>query len=387
LATRKPRDRPLRPWFSSGPCAKRPGWDPGDLKGAFVGRSHRHPDGRARLREVIERSAHLLGLPPGYRLAVVPGSDTGAIECAMWNLLGPLGVDVCAWENFGRTWLGDVTEQLRLPDVTAHSADYGRLPDLTRVDFTHDVVFPWNGTTSGVRVPDAEWIPRDRTGLTLCDATSAVFGMDVDFGKLDAVTWSWQKALGGEGAHGMLALSPAAAERIASYRPERPLPKIFRIAREGRLLDDVFDGFFINSPSMLAVEDILGALDWCEQAGGLPEMTARSRRNLATVAAWVAERPNVRFLAADPATVSPTSICLTFTSPALDALPPQGRHDFVARLCAKVEAEGAGYDIAGHREAPPGIRIWGGPTVDTEDIALLLPWIDWAYAETEKEFA
>jgi phosphoserine aminotransferase len=383
LRARKPRLKPERPWFSSGPCAKRPGWDPGDLKGAFVGRSHRHPEGRARLREVIERSARVLGLPPGYRLAVVPGSDTGAIETAMWNLLGHTGVDVCCWENFGHTWLADVADQLRLPDVTVHRAGYGQLPDLTRVDFAHDVVFPWNGTTSGVRVPDAEWIPRDRTGLTLCDATSAVFGMEVDFGKLDVVTWSWQKALGGEGAHGMLALSPAAVERLAAYRPERPLPKVFRIAREGRLLDD----FFINSPSMLAVEDVLGALDWCEQAGGLPEMLARSRRNLETVAAWVADRPYARFLAADPATVSSTSICLTFTSPVLDALPPTERTRFVDRLCARVEAEGAGYDIAGHREAPPGVRIWGGPTVDSADIALLLPWIDWAFAETEEEYA
>ncbi|WUH90988.1 phosphoserine transaminase [Streptomyces sp. NBC_00433] len=386
MRARKPQLKPERPWFSSGPCAKRPGWDPGDLKGAFVGRSHRHPEGRARLREVIARSAQVLGLPPGYRLAVVPGSDTGAIETAMWNLLGHKAVDVCCWENFGYTWLTDVAEQLGLPEVTVHLADYGRLPDLRRVDFGHDVVFPWNGTTSGVRVPDAQWIPQVRDGLTLCDATSAVFGMDVDFTKLDAVTWSWQKALGGEGAHGMLALSPAAVERLAVYRPDRPMPKLFRIAREGRLLDDVFDGFFINSPSMLAVEDVLASLDWCERIGGLPEMLARSRRNLDAVAAWVVDHPYVRFLAADPATVSSTSICLTFTHPELDKLPRQERMRFTTRLCERIEAEGAGYDIAGHREAPPGVRIWGGPTVDTDDIALLLPWIDWAFAETLEEY-
>ncbi|SHN18884.1 phosphoserine transaminase [Actinacidiphila paucisporea] len=386
MRARKPQLKPERPWFSSGPSAKRPGWDPGDLKGAFVGRSHRHPEGRARLREVIARSAQVLGLPPDYRLAVVPGSDTGAMETAMWNLLGHTAVDVCCWESFGYTWLTDVAEQLGLPEVTVHLADYGHLPDLRRVDFGHDVVFPWNGTTSGVRVPDAEWIPQVRDGLTLCDASSAVFGMDVDFTKLDAVTWSWQKALGGEGAHGMLALSPAAVERLAAYRPDRPVPELFRIAREGHLLDDVFDGFFINSPSMLAVEDVLTSLDWCERIGGLPEMLARSRRNLEAVAAWVVDHPYVRFLAADPATVSSTSICLTFTHPVLDGLPRQERSRFTTRLCERVEAEGAGYDIEGHREAPPGVRIWGGPTVDTDDIALLLPWIDWAFAETLGEY-
>ncbi|EME99405.1 phosphoserine transaminase [Streptomyces mobaraensis NBRC 13819 = DSM 40847] len=384
----KPALKPERPWFSSGPCAKPPGWDPGDLKGAFVGRSHRHPEGRARLREVIETSRRLLGLPPDHRLAIIPGSDTGAVETALWNLLGHTGVEVCAWENFGLTWLHDIVEQLRVPDVTVHcAASYGGLPDLSAVDFSRDVVFTWNGTTSGVRVPDADWIPADRDGLTICDATSAVFGMDVDFAKLDVVTWSWQKALGGEGAHGMLALSPAAVERLAVFRPDRPIPKVFRIARDGALLDEVFDGFFVNSPSMLAVEDVLTALDWVERIGGTPATVARSRANLDAVARWVRATPYVEFLAEDPRTVSPTSICLRFTHPRFTALPAPEQAAFARRVCARIEENGAGYDIGAHREAPPGLRIWGGPTVDTADVEALLPWIDWAFAQTLGEYA
>ncbi|MGW0828596.1 phosphoserine transaminase [Streptomyces sp. NPDC002845] len=379
--------KPARPWFSSGPCAKPPGWEAGQLGRAFVGRSHRHRDGQARLREVIEKSARLLGLPPDYRVAIVPGSDTGAIEMAMWNLLGHTRVEVCCWENFGFTWLGDIIEQLRIPDVTVHRADaYGQLPDLSRVDFAHDVVFTWNGTTSGVRVPGADWIPEDREGLTICDATSAVFGTEIDYAKLDVLTWSWQKALGGEGAHGMIALSPAAVERLSLFQPARPLPKIFRIARDGKLISEIFDGFFINSPSMLAVEDVLACLDWCAEAGGLPEMIARSRRNLDVVRKWVRTNPHVEFLAEDPRTISSTSICLKFRHPVFEELSAAQKVDFVNRVCGRIEEHGAGYDIASHREAPPGIRIWGGPTVDADDIELLLPWVDWAVTETLREF-
>jgi len=388
MRVQKPALKPARPWFSSGPCAKKPGWDPGELRGAFVGRSHRHPAGQAKLREVIEKSKRLLELPPDYEVAIVPGSDTGAIELAMWNLLGYTGVEVCCWENFGFTWLGDIVEQLGIADVTVHRADaYGHLPDLSRVDFARDVVFPWNGTTSGVCVPGAGWIPEDRAGLTICDATSAVFGMEIDYAKLDVITWSWQKALGGEGAHGMIALSPAAVERLSVFRPDRPLPKIFRLTREGKLIGEVFDGFTINSPSMLAVEDALVALDWCAEAGGLAEMIARSRRNLDVVERWVRASTHVEFLADAPQTISSTSICLRFCHHVFEQLSGAQKGDFVSRVCARVEDNGAGYDIGSHREAPPGIRIWGGPTVETADIELLLPWVDWAYSETLREFS
>ncbi len=383
----KPTLKPVRPWFSSGPCAKRPGWDVGGLRGAFVGRSHRDPAGQARLAEVITRSKRILGLPEDYRVAIVPGSDTGAIELAMWNLLGHIGVDVCCWENFGFTWLDDIVAQLRIPDVTVHRAErYGALPDLSRVNFDHDVVFTWNGTTSGVCVPGADWIPEERAGLTICDATSAVFGMEIDYRKLDVVTWSWQKALGGEGAHGMIALSPAAVERLRVFRPDRPLPKIFRLVRGGELMDEVFDGFTVNSPSMLAVEDALDALRWCAEIGGQPEMIGRSRRSLDVVAHWVAASPHVEFLAEDKNTISSTSICLKFRHEVFDRLSRAERAAFVRRVCALIEENGVGYDIGSHREAPPGIRIWGGPTVDPADVERLLPWVDWAFAETVREF-
>lgn len=394
VTTTKPVAKPARPWFSSGPCAKKPGWDVGEVKDAFVGRLFRHPDGQARLRAVIEQSKKILGLPADYRVAIVPGSDTGAIEMAMWNLLGRRAVEVCCWENFGFTWLADVVAQLRIPDVTVHRAErYGQLPDLDRVDFAKDVVFTWNGTTSGVRVPDGEWIPADRAGLTICDATSAVFGMPVDFAKLDVVTWSWQKALGGEGAHGMLALSPAAVERLVTFRPDRPLPKVFRLTRDGAgggdsvLLDGLFDGFTINTPSMLAVEDARVALDWCQEIGGLPALLARSQRNLDVIARWVHANPHVEFLAEDPSTISSTSICLKFRHDLFERLTHDRQADFVHRVCHRIEQNDAGYDLASHRQAPPGIRIWGGPTVDAADIEALLPWVDWAFAETLEEFA
>ncbi|MDG4767687.1 phosphoserine transaminase [Solwaraspora sp. WMMD406] len=383
-----PVRKPARPWFSSGPCAKRPGWAPEQLHDAFVGRSHRHPQGQDKLRAVIEKSRQVLGLPPDYRIAVVPGSDTGAIEMVMWNLLGHTGVAVCCWENFGFTWLADIVAQLRLTDVRVHRTDvYGEIPDLSAVDFDRDVVFCWNGTTSGVCVPGADWIPAERRGLTICDATSAIFGMEIDYTKLDAITWSWQKALGGEGAHGMIALSPAAVDRLTCFQPDRPLPKIFRLTRDGKLDDDLFDGFTINSPSMLAVEDVLDALDWCADLGGAPALIARSRRNFDLVRRWVRDSPHVEFLARDPATISATSICLRLRHPILDQLSRAEQAEFVRRLCATVEENGAGYDLAAHREAPPGIRIWGGPTVDAADIQALLPWVDWAFADTLRQVA
>lgn len=384
---RMPELKPARPWFSSGPCAKKPGWELDELKGAFVGRSHRHRAGQDKLRAVIEKSAQVLGLPRDYRLAIVPASDTGAIELAMWNLLGYTGVEVCCWENFGFTWLNDIVAQLRIADVTVHrAAQYGLLPDLTKVNFDHDVVFTWNGTTAGVCVPGGDWIPSDRKGLTICDATSGIFGMAIDHAKLDVITWSWQKALGGEGAHGMVALSPAAVERLAVFQPDRPLPKIFRLARGGKLIDEIFDGFFINTPSMLAVEDALVALDWCARAGGVPEMIARSRRNLDIVSRWVDASPHVEFLAKDPTTISSTSICLKFCHPVFAELTGAERAKFAHHVCEKIEENGVGYDITSHREAPPGLRIWGGPTVEAADIELLLPWVDWAFAETLREF-
>jgi phosphoserine aminotransferase len=387
MAIRKPTVKPARPWFSSGPCAKRPGWDLGNLSDAFVGRSHRVPAGEARLREVIEKSKQALGLPPDYLLAIVPGSDTGAVEMAMWNLLGTIGVEICCWENFGLTWLNDIVEQLRIPDVTVHRAEaYGLLPDLDRVNFDHDVVFTWNGTTSGVRVPGDDWIPEDRGGLTICDATSAMFGMEIDYSKLDVITWSWQKALGGEGAHGMLALSPAAVERLLTFRPDRPLPKIFRLTRNGELIGEIFNGFFINTPSMLAVEDALDSLNWCIGLGGHSELIRRSRRNLDAVAQWVDVNPYLEFLAVDKRTISSTSICLRFCHEIFEHLSDHGKRDFVTSVCRKIEENGAGYDIVSHREAPPGLRIWGGPTVETDDIEKLLPWVDWAFFETVQEF-
>jgi phosphoserine aminotransferase len=384
----KPALKPSRPWFNSGPCPKKPGWGLRDLDDALVGRSFRHPAGQAKLRDVIAKSKRVLGLPPAYQVAIVPGSDTGAIEMAMWNLLGYTGVEVCCWENFGFTWLGDVVEQLKIQEVRVHRASaYGLLPDLSQVDFDHDIVFTWNGTTSGVRVPGADWIPADRGGLTICDATSAVFGMEIDYAKLDVITWSWQKALGGEGAHGMIALSPGAIERLSVFQPDRPLPKVFRLARDGKLIGELFDGSTINSPSMLAVEDALVALDWCIEVGGLPELVARSRRNLDVVSRWVSASPHVEFLAADPRTISPTSICLKFRHAVFEELSRSQQADFVNRVCCRVEENGAGYDIGSHREAPPGIRIWGGPTVEAADIEVLLPWVDWAFTETLREFA
>ncbi len=377
--TNRPNLRPARPFFSSGPCAKRPGWTPSCLDNALLGRSHRSKPGRARLAEIIDRSRGLLGIPADHRIAIVPASDTGAVEMALWSLLGARPVEVLAWESFGKGWATDVTKQLRLPDVSVReAASYGELPDLSATDFSRDVIFTWNGTTSGVCVPDANWIPATREGLAICDATSAVFAMPVDFERLDVVTWSWQKVLGGEGAHGMLVLSPRAVERLESHTPAWPLPKIFRMTKGGKIIDGLFRGDTINTPSMLCAEDVLDALRWAESIGGLPTLIARSRANLAAVAGWVGSSPCFEFLAGDPALRSSTSICLRFRE-ALQASRDEPALRAEARSIAQLlDAEGVAHDIEAYRDAPPGLRLWGGATVETSDLAALLPWIDWA---------
>jgi phosphoserine aminotransferase len=376
----KPERKPGRPHFSSGPCAKRPGWSLDALRDAAVGRSHRAKIGKERLKAVIDRSKAILGMPADYRLGIVAGSDTGAVEMALWSLLGARGVDLLAWESFGAGWVTDVTKQLKL-DARSLTADYGELPDLSKVDFTRDVVFTWNGTTSGVRVPDGAWIKADRAGLTICDATSAVFAMKLPWDKLDVVTWSWQKVLGGEAAHGMIALSPSAVGRLQSYTPPWPLPKIFRLTKKGKLDEEVFQGSTINTPSMLCVEDALDGLAWAEKGGGLDFLVQRSEANLATVAAWVERTPWVEFLARDPRTRSCTSICLKVVDPWFEKLDAEARAAAIKKMVGLLEKEGVAYDVAGYRDAPPGLRIWGGATVDNDDIATLLPWFDWAFAE------
>jgi phosphoserine aminotransferase len=380
----RPAIRPRNPCFSSGPCAKRPGWTPAALDDAFLGRSHRSAPGKAKLAEVIGRSRDLLGLPADYRLGIVPASDTGAVEMALWSLLGARGADMLIWESFGKTWAADAAKQLKLDDLRTIEADYGRLPDLSRVDFDRDVVFTWNGTTSGVRVPDGDWIAGSRAGLTICDATSAVFAMDLPWDKLDVVTWSWQKALGGEAAHGMLALSPRAVERLESYRPPWPLPKLFRLTTDGKLNQDVFEGTTINTPSMLCVEDAIDSLRWAEEVGGVPALVARSEANLAVVAGWVGARDWVEFLAEAPESRSCTSICLKIVDPWFLGLEIDEQRAAVKRLIALIAEAGAGYDLGSHRHAPPGLRVWGGATVAREDLEALLPWLDWAFAEVRE---
>jgi phosphoserine aminotransferase len=362
-----PHLRPQNPNFSSGPCAKRPGWSLAQLDGALLARSHRAAGPKARLLEVIDRSKALLGMPEDWRLGIVPGSDTGAVEMALWTLLGPRPVDILSFESFSGAWATDVVKQLKLPDVNVLEAPYGALPDTSKVDPAHDLVFAWNGTTSGVRLPNADFIADHRDGLVICDATSAAFAMALSWEKLDVVTWSWQKVLGGEAAHGMLALSPRAVERLLTHKPAWPLPKIFRLTSGGKLAEGIFKGETINTPSMLCVEDALDGLRWAERIGGLPALIARSEANLAAVAAWVERTPWVDFLAHEPATRSPTSICLTLTG-----ADPK-------RMAALLEKERVANDIAAYRDAPPGLRIWGGATVETSDIEALLPWLDWAY--------
>ena len=377
----KPTIRPARPYFSSGPCAKRPGWTLAALEGALVGRSHRAAPAKARLQEVIDRSRALLGLPDGYRLGIVPASDTGAVEMALWSLLGPRGVDVLAWESFGLDWKTDIEKQLGLRDTRALTADYGLLPDLSAVDFARDVVFAWNGTTSGVRVPNGDWIPAEREGLTICDATSAVFAMDLPFEKLDVVTWSWQKVLGGEAAHGMLALSPRAVARLESHPAPRPLPKIFRLTKGGKLLAEIFEASTINTPSMLAVEDALDGLRWAEEQGGVRGLIARSEANLAALAKWVDGADWIDFLARDPATRSCTSICLRIVDEWFTAQDAAGQASIAKKIASLLDKEGVAHDIGAYKAAPPGLRVWGGATVETRDIEALVPWLDWAWRE------
>lgn len=382
----RPPVRPNNPHFSSGPCAKRPGWSLAALAGAALGRSHRAKEPKAKLAEVIERSRAILGLPAEWRLGIVPGSDTGAIEMAMWTLLGPRPVDVLAFESFGEAWATDVAKQLKL-EHRVLAAPYGRLPDLSAVDWSRDVVFTWNGTTSGVRVPNGDWIAPDRQGLALCDATSAAFAMHLPYDRLDVVTWSWQKVLGGEAAHGMLALSPRAVERLLSHRPAWPLPKIFRLVSGGKLIEGIFRGETINTPSMLCVEDALDGLRWAEGIGGLTALVARSEANLAAVAEWVARTPNYAFLAEDPATRSCTSICLSITAPWFTALDAARQADAAKAIAALLEQEGVALDAGGYRDAPPGLRLWGGATVETADMRAVLPWLDWAADTVAARFA
>ena len=382
--TMKPTTKPKRPYFSSGPCAKRPGWSLQALEDACVGRSHRSKPAKARLEAVIDRSAAILNLPENYVCGIVPASDTGAMEMAMWSLLGARGVEMCAWESFGSAWVTDVIKQLKLENVNRHEADYGKLPDLTKVNFDNDVVFTYNGTTSGVRVPGTDWIPDDRKGLTLCDATSAVFAMNIDYSKLDVVTWSWQKVMGGEGAHGMLVLSPRAIERLENYTPPWPLPKIFRLTKGGKLISDIFSGATINTVSMLCVEDALDGLKWAESIGGLPALIKRSEQNLAAIAEWVEKTDWVEFLAEEPQTISSTSICLKITADWYQALPLDEQAAKAKQLVTLLEGEAVALDFGSYRDAPPGLRIWGGATVDTADVEALLPWLDWAFTEIQK---
>jgi phosphoserine aminotransferase len=382
----KPTRRPVNPCFSSGPCAKRPGWSPAALSGALVGRSHRSAPGLAQCVEVIERSRALLQIPADYKIAIVPASDTGAVEMAMWSLLGPRGVDLLSWENFSETWVDDVVKHLKLSDVRHFGAPYGKLPDLSQVSADRDVVFVWNGTTSGVRMPNGDWIAADRKGLTICDATSAAFAMRLPWDKLDVVTWSWQKALGGEAGHGMIALSPRAVERLESYTPPWPLPKIFRMTAKGKLMEGLFRGETINTPSMLCIEDALDSLKWAASVGGLDGCVARAEANLAVVADWVARTPWVEFLAEAPATRSCTSPCIMITDPWFAALPSEVRFTTSRRMLARLDKEGVGYDLATHRASPPGIRIWTGATVEKSDVEALLPWLDWAW-EQERDAA
>ena len=387
MSNAKPAARPHVPYFSSGPCPKHPGWTLASLGEAALGRSHRAKLGKAKLKQAIELTRAVLELPAGYRVGIVPASDTGAVEMALWSMLGARPVTMLAWESFGEGWVSDVTKQLKLPNVKVLTADYGALPDLSTVDWTSDVVFTWNGTTSGVRVPNADWIKADRQGLTICDATSAAFAQPLDWAKLDVVTFSWQKALGGEAAHGMLVLSPRAVERLETYKPAWPLPKIFRMTKSGKINEGIFVGETINTPSMLCVEDYLDALNWAKSVGGLKALIARADANTKVLADWKARTPWIDFLAKNPATRSNTSVCMKFVDPAITSLTEDAQADFSKKLVALVEKENAGFDFAYYRDAPAGLRIWCGATVEARDVELLTQWIDWAFAETKAQLA
>jgi phosphoserine aminotransferase len=379
----RPQARPANPCFSSGPCAKRPGWTLKNLEKALLGRSHRSKPGKARLVEAIEKTRTILGVPADYKIGIVPASDTGAVEMALWSLLGARGVDVLAWESFGSGWVSDIVKQLKLKDVRKLEAGYGKLPNLAEVNFKNDVVFTWNGTTSGVRAPNGDWIPADREGLTICDATSAAFAQDLPWSKLDVTTFSWQKALGGEAAHGMLILSPRAVERLETYVPAWPMPKIFLMTKGGKLIDGIFKGETINTPSMLCVEDYLDALNWSESIGGLKSLISRADGNASVIADWVENTAWVDFLAEDVKTRSNTSVCLKVVDPAITALSDDDQAAFAKKIADTLDKEGIAYDIAGYRDAPAGLRIWAGATIEIDDMRALMPWLDWAFAEAK----
>jgi phosphoserine aminotransferase len=375
-----PAVKPANPNFSSGPCAKRPGWTTDALRSALVGRSHRAKPAKARIEKAIALTRDLLEVPADYRIGIVPASDTGAVEMFLWSALGARGVDMLAWESFGEGWVTDVQKQLKLDNVRVLKADYGYLPDLKQVNFDNDVVFTWNGTTSGVRVPNADWIPADRKGLTICDATSAAFAQNLDFAKLDVVTFSWQKALGGEAAHGVLILSPRAVERLETYKPDRPLPKIFRLTKGGKLMEDIFQGATINTVSMLCIEDAIDAMEWGKSVGGLKGMQARADANFKVLADWVARTDWIDFLAQIPETRSNTSVCFTIVDPAVKLLDADGQAAFAKAIVSRLDKAGAAYDIGGYRDAPTGLRIWAGSTVEAANLEALTGWLDWAFA-------
>jgi len=381
--TKKPATRPMNACFSSGPCAKRPGWTPQALENAALGRSHRAKLGKAKLKLAIDLTREVLGVPADYRIGITPGSDTGAFEMALWSLLGARPVDLLAWESFGEGWVSDVVKELKLKDARTLKAPYGALPDLAQVDFARDVVFTWNGTTSGVRVPNGDWIAADRVGLSICDATSAAFAQALDWDKIDVATFSWQKVLGGEAAHGMLVLSPRAVTRLETHKPAWPLPKIFRLTKGGKLNEGIFEGETINTPSMLCVEDYLDALNWGKSIGGLKALMARADANTKVLADWKAKTPWIDFLANDSAIRSNTSVCMKVVDPAITSLTPDAQAEFSKKLVTLVEKEGAGFDFAHYRDAPAGLRIWCGATVEASDVALLTQWIDWAFAEAK----
>jgi phosphoserine aminotransferase len=382
-----PAVRPRVPHFSSGPCAKRPGWNGQNLAGALLGRSHRSKPGKAKLKYAIDLTRDVLQVPADYRIGIVPASDTGAVEMALWSLLGPQPVTMLAWESFGEGWVNDVVKELKLKNVTALRAPYGELPDLRSIDPANDIVFAWNGTTSGARVPNADWIAADRTGLTICDATSAAFAQNLDWPKLDVATFSWQKAVGGEAAHGMLILSPRAVARLESYRPPWPMPKIFRMTKGGKLNEGIFAGETINTPSMLCVEDYLDALQWAKSIGGLKALQARADANAKAIADWVERTAWIDFLTRDPALRSNTSVCLRIVDPAIARLSAEAQTALVKSIEAALEKEGVAYDVATHRDAPPGLRIWCGSTVEQSDVQALTPWLDWAYAKAKAALA
>ena len=387
MTSAMPSVRPVVPHFSSGPCAKRPGWSLQNLAGALLGRSHRSKPGRVKLKRAIDLTREVLQVPADYRIAIVPASDTGAIEMALWSLLGPQPVTMLAWESFGEGWINDVVKELKLKNVTVLRAPYGELPDLGSVDPASDIVFTWNGTTSGTRVPNADWIAAARTGLSICDATSAAFAQALDWPKLDVATFSWQKVLGGEAAHGMLILSPRAAARLETYKPPWPMPKIFRMTKGGKLNEGIFAGETINTPSMLCLEDYLDALEWAQSIGGLKGLHARADANTKVIADWAARTSWIDFLTRDPALRSNTSVCLKVVDPAVTRLPGEVQAAFVKGIAAALEKEGVAYDIAAYRDAPPGLRIWCGSTVERTDVEALTLWLDWAYATAKAALA